>query len=192
MRSSKDERQYNKRRNEVGRISIKSIKYTVAKFFIVFEKRCFGWHYEGNDVSEIDYGYETTYTVYDNYVSANTTHKTEILKYAYFARPKCYPINFLFGLFEILSRFVSWIGRWVFNAIPVWLIVGILLAVFASTYEVLTIGGAIYGALYGARLLFALLGLICRKGFHLDDKCDDLMEDYGYSAWTSDAEGTYK
>lgn len=166
-----------------SKIDIRYRKYTYANFILRMEYRSFGWAYCGNDIEEVDDGYETT--VYDNY--ATTRHKSHIVKYACFKRPRSYQKNFLFSLLELLSSIFSRLRVLAISFI--WIAIGICVLVNcggeeASINTTYTVVGIIYGVLIFGSILIAILGSVTRNVCKLDEKTDEFNAKYGYQGQT--------
>ena len=187
--ATKEERKAELLRKKKGNLKTKRIRYTLGSQFIQFEKRSFGWHYEGKTVDTVDDGYEAHYNEYTGNVSVS--HKTHVIKDAYFTRPACWPKNFLTVLTELLSMFFSFIGRILFNILPILVIVGIIVAAVGAGATMIIAVVAGYAGLYVVRLIFALLGRLWKKVFKLQDRCDEELEKYGYVSWTETEEGEH-
>lgn len=190
MAMSKEERKIQKEIDRRGKIDYKVRRYSYANWILKLEYSLFGYVYAGNEINEIDDGY--TGTVSDS-GRVTIRHNSHIVKYAYFARPRAYPNNFLFGLTAILSRIVSQIRVIAISALPIVTVVCVLLAIFAkeSGVQVCIITGCSYIGIIVLSILLGLLGLLWRKVFRMDEKCDELMEEAGYVAW-GDNKDSYK
>lgn len=179
-------------RKKKGDLAIKGIKYSYAAPIIKFERRMFGWHYEGKQRDTIDQGYEAT--VYDSgHVSVR--HKVKIIKTVWFSRPKVWPKNVLFVITEILSKIFSFFRRIVVSFFPVPIIIGIILLASGAGEDAfktfLLIVLPIYGGLIFGSIILALLGFLWRKVFKLEDKCDQILLDNGYATWSENEEGDH-
>ena len=190
MALSKEERRIKKEVERRGKIVYKTRRYNYANWILKLEYSLFGYVYAGNEINEIDDGYSGT--VSDS-GTVTIRHKSHIVKYAYFARPKCYPSNFLFGLTAFISRILSQIRVITISATPGIVIAAVLLAWLAGeTGQQVAIGlGIGYVSTIVASILVALLGFLWRKVFRLDEKCDQMMEEAGYVAW-GDNKDDYK
>ena len=157
------------------------------RFFLILEKRCFAWHYEGR----------TSQSVYKdstiNYDTGRITHNYILFKHAYFTRTNVYQKNFFFSLFEILTNIVSAIRRSILFALPAAIIVPIIFLIIDSN-----LGGTIalwvfltYLIAYGASAVFMVSGFIIRKALKLDEKTDNYLVANGYEEWSTRAEGEH-
>lgn len=156
----------------VGRV------YSLGPQILKLEKKCFGWHCEGREKEVVDDGY--TATDHGSYVSVK--HNTKLIKYIYFSRPCDYKKNILFSLLEFISNILSRIRVWAINLIVIAIIVA---AIFYSTSPQVTQGIAIiYAALILGSIVVALLGLLVRKVFKLDEKTDQYYAENGYKKWS--------
>lgn len=176
-----------------GRIAYKGIKITFGVAPILkFEKRSFGWHYEGRRVYTVDEGYEATYHEYSD--SVTVEHKTSVIETVYFSRPRVYPKHPLFVITELLSRFVSLFRRWYIAALPLVIIISLLVLWLAdpeSKKTVITVFVSLYVAFIGASIGLAFLGRLWRRLFQLDDACDNILSSSGYKKWSDTDEGDH-
>ncbi len=181
-----DERRENlkaeKSRKKKGDLKIKAIKYAFGCQIIKFEKRCFGWHYVGHTVDD-----DVSYQVTD---SGKVKKNHKIIKYAYFARPKVWKNNFLFGLTETLSKILSFVRRVLLNMI----VIGVILFIvgIATQNKGLALGvGLAYGISIAGSFAFAGLGLLWKKVFKLEEKTDEILDANGFDVWASHEEGEH-
>jgi len=163
-------------------IRTKGKNYTWGPQIIKLEKKCFGWHCEGREQKEVDDGYEAT--DHGSYISVK--HKTKLIKTIYFSRPTDYKKNFLFSLLELISNIISFFRVWALNII----LIPIIICVIAALGEANSADGfikiiaIIYGSLILGSIVVALLGLLVRRVFKLDQKTDDYYQANGYQKWT--------
>lgn len=176
----REELKAEKSRKKKGDLKIKAIRYAFGCQIIKFEKRCFGWHYVGHTVDD-DVSYQVTD---DGKVKKN--HK--IIKYAYFARPKVWKTNFLFGLTETISKILSFIRRILINAIIIGLALFIIGLCIGNTGLALGVGLA-YGISIFGSLGFAGLGVLWKKVFKLEEKTDEILDANGFDVWAANEDG---
>lgn len=162
------------------KIKSRARTYTFSAPILMFEKKCFDWHFSGKDRTVVDDGYEAT----DHGDHITVKHKSHIVKRAWIDRPYCYKKNFLFGLTEFLSNIVSHIRVWAINLCVIAIIAAIALAAMGNTSVALVIAG-VYAGLIAASYLFALLGLMWKKVFKLTEKTDAFLEQNGYEKWST-------
>jgi len=173
--------------DKFGKLNWSRYRYSVACPIVRWEKRMFGWHYEGKEKDVIDQGYEGTVNLDTGRVTIEK--KWKVIKYACFARPRVFPKNFLFSLTEKLAMFVSFFRRLVFRFLIAAIIV---MAVVAGTADsgssTPTTLGTVFAVLYiGLPLLsigLGLLGKLWRKVFKLDQTCDQILDENGYVPWS--------
>lgn len=191
-----NERKAERKRKKIGQVNISSVKYTLAPPIIKFEKQCFGWHYRGNDISEIYDGEEIEIGDFREqngkyYANATRKEKKKVLKYVYFARPKCWVKNPLFMLVELLSNIVSFFRR---LAISLWYfpVAAIVIIAFLSKGKTGAGEGkffgiiiAVYAILIIGSLVLAGLGYLLKKVFRLEEATDEILLENGYDIWAS-------
>ena len=175
-------------RKKKGDLVLRGIKYSYAAPIIKLEKRLFGWHYEGKEKETIDDGYEAT--VHES-GRVSVRHKIRIIKYAWFSRPKVWPKNILFVLTEILSGIVSFFRRLLISFVPLVAILLIILAATGNGPEFVKIVLIVYASLIGGSIVLALFGLLWKKVFKLEDKCDQILLDNGFATWSENEEGEH-
>lgn len=171
-----------KKRQKKGTIKIKGIRYVYGCQILKFEKHCFGYHYEGNEVED-----DVSYQVTD---SGHIKKNHNITKWAYFSRPKVWKKNFLFGLTELLSKFVSWVGRVIIGFFPFAIIAGVI-CIIADASKAAIIIGAIYAGVIALRFALAGLGFLWKKVFKLEEKTDKILLENGYAIWDENEEGSH-
>jgi len=186
IRERRDAAKQERNRQKKGDLKSKAVKYSYAAFIIKFEKRMFGWHYEGKERETIDQGYEAT--VHDS-GRVTVRHKVKVVKYAWFTRPKVWPKNPLFMITEILSGIVSFFRRIAISLSPIAIIIGIIM--MSNSPEIVGILAGVYGGLIGGSIVLALLGLLWKKVFKLEDKCDQILLDNGFATWSENEEGSH-
>lgn len=169
-----------KQRKKKGDLNVKAIKYAFGCQIIKFEKRMFGWHYQGHTVDD-----DVTYSVTDN-GKIKKNHK--IIKYAYFNRPKVWKTNFLFTLTETLSKIVSFFRRLYLNLIVVMIV--LMIIGFMGDDKTLGIVVLCIGlGLIALSFLLAGLGTLWKKVFKLEEKTDEIFTANGFDVWSSNEEG---
>ena len=190
----RDARRAEQRRRRRGDLANKVVRYTYAPLILKFEKRCFGWHYEGHTITEYDDGYTASYNEYSNTV--NVTHNTHIVKRAYFTRPKVFPKHPLFLFTEIIESIFGVFRRIAITAMPaviiIMIILGFVMSNDQSSFQAILIPIiVVYAILIGGSLLLAGLGKLWRVLFHLDERCDQILEENGFVAWSDTFEGDH-
>lgn len=135
------------------------------RWLLRLECALMGWTYDG-------YYTDTEYSANVDYntgkVSVNKKHFRRLL----FSRPWPYTKNFLFKLFELLAKLVSWIRRCLRSILIILLIVGIVVGVMSGG-ESLTFMWIMVGVIAGtwcASLFFPFLCFLMRKAFKIDEK----------------------
>lgn len=167
-------------------LKTKHRKYVYGCQIIQLEKKCFGWRTAGKSSTTVDDGYESTISDEGSHYKVTTRHKSHVVKYAYFKRPRMYAKNPLFSIVEMLSGIVSFLRVLALNLIAFAILASVVLMIAdpATATPVVSAIAIVYAALIGASLLLAGAGYGLRKAFKLDEKTDEILEANGYIKWS--------
>lgn len=135
-----------KRTKKAIKNKVKCVKYFLLLDFVVFERRCFGWHLidHSKEIKDVQLRIDD-----DGYIQSSAT----VIKKAYFARPNVWQKNFLFSLTEVLAQiFIKCLDT------PVALIYMPCVPLLA-----------------GFSLLFSLLGILWKRLFKLEEKTNEIL-----------------
>lgn len=174
-----------KQRQAMGKLKCKGINYSWGCQLIKFEKKCFGWHYTGNQITDEEYS--TLDRDSNGNYKENKHHN--ITKTAYFERPVVWPMDGLFVLTELLSNILSFFRRILISLSP---LVAIGLIIISSMddvpgelleYVLIAYVVAIFGS-----IALALFGAFLKKTRKLEEKCDKILDENGFAIWSENEE----
>ena len=145
------------------------------KYILRFEKKCFGWSYEGSETVDEEEGNVDITSDSSGNVHVRERHKfVDILE---FTRREHYTKNFLFNLTEALSKLISFIRRLAMSLVPV-AIVGLIIGFVLMGIGGDELSGVLFkvvggfaiavASLVAASFVFGGLGVLWRKVFKID------------------------
>ena len=173
-------------RQKKGDLRRSSVRFFFGDFIILFEKKCFGWHYIGHTCDV-----ETSYNAYNTGLRVKIKENKKFIKFDYFTRPKVWKKNFLFMLTECLSVIVSFIRRYAIAIAPVLFLILIILSLVAKDWILILYIAILYAIIIALSYGLAGLGLLWRKVFKLKEQTDEILVANGFATWDQNQEGEF-
>lgn len=165
-----------------NRFIVKKEKYTGSKSMLDIQYRSLGYRTCGNDIDEIDDGYDVVRDS-DGKIT-ELKHKSHIEKYAYYRRHEEYPTNLLLGITALNLKLLRIIRKLIVYFMPLLFLLFIISQSDLNAKLPLFYSLVAYGISWAATIFCMIFARSIRAVFKMDERTDKICIDNGWRPYS--------